>query len=183
MKKFIVKHSGQKRTLLMSACISLFLGLYSFKYIYLTIFNSNTAPILEESDFVSMVNLMLAVILFLVYLIKHGMVVIQSELYTSKFLFGKPFNLKPVDIELFKDIDILKYNFKSYNEFGDQTETDKDHAEFKVFLLNESHSSRKLISKTFNKEEALSIKAFLVDELGVKPNKYNPPSSRRRKRR
>lgn len=168
--------------LLMMIGTFLFIGLYSFKYFFLMLFYSYELSTLDFSY--HLIYLIIALILLFFYLKKSGIILIQGKLYKSKFLFGKSFNLKPVDIELFKDIDVLKFHFKRADpESGYQMETDKSVAEYKVYLLSSNHSKRELICSTFNKEEALKIKAFLVDELGVKPNKYNPPSSRRRKRR
>ncbi len=196
MQYFIFNHQRtltQKLILCSIAIFLIYFGFPSLEFTCLYIFD----PIEGESYyFIDGFGLILILISFIILFFvgsKPGLIVKNGELQTSKFIFGKPFNSKYVNISKTKGIDILKFNYRDDdNEEDDMFDdgrgigslgTEATITDYKVYLLNEGHSKRNLICQTYDKEEAKSVTKFLTEGLQIPRVKYNPPAARRRKMR
>ena len=107
-------------------------------------------------DFIVVMFFPLSIFILLNLLSKNGIVIEKSELFTSKFIFKKPWHKRKVDMTGMTDISILKFNGKQKFMFVTAGNPDKAYSVElqKAYVLNEKHTTKKLLFEVNNEEMA-----------------------------
>lgn len=183
MQHFIFKHTGNKKYTGTKVVGAIVLFLFGLCCIFYSTSGSNNLGVIGSFLLIGVSLILSAFYLVSFSLGYYGLIVKDGKLSTATFLFGSVYTSEVVDISNVKGIDILKFGYRGSNQDSDHIRSDLTFTDYKVFMLNESHSKRKLICQTLEKEEAELVTQFLIDKLGIQRVKYNPPAARRRKRR
>jgi len=115
---------------------------------------------------------------------KNGVVIDNNKLYKSKFIFKKVWFKKKVDMSGMTDISVLKFQGKQKYMFVVAGSPDRAYSVElqKAYLLNEKHTSKKLLFEVNDEEMAQKAVKTITQETDLVFNTYNPRFRSRRRR-
>lgn len=138
----------------------------------------------RAGDYIFLMLLPLSLYLMLILLSKNGVLIKNNQLFTSKFIFRKPWYKRKVNMAGMTDISILKFRGKQKYMFIVAASPDKAYTVelLKAYLLNEKHTKKKLLFEVNSEEMAQEAVKTISEETGLNFETYNPRfrSGRRR---
>ena len=184
MTKIILKsnfQSHQKLVLILLFIVTFIIG--SLVLLAL-LFGESSLSEWRVGDFIILMFFPLSIFIMVNLLSKNGIVIDNNQLFTSKFIFKKPWYKRKVDMTGMTDISILKFNGKQKFMFVTAGNPDKAYSVElqKAYVLNEKHTTKKLLFEVNNEEIAQEAVNKISKEIGLNFEVYNP-RFRSRKRR
>lgn len=183
MTKIILKsnfQAHQKLVLILLFIVTFFIG-----SLVLLAFLLGAVKVIEMGvwDFVYLMLFPISLYIMLLLLSKNGVVIDNKQLFTSKFIFKKPWYRKKVDMTGMTDISILKFQGKQKFMFASAADPDKAYSVGlqRAFLLNENHTAKKLLFEVINEEMAQQAVQTIQDETGLNFKVYSPKIRSRRR--
>lgn len=187
MKHLILKPAttNHQKVLLIGFAILFFAlgGIYFLLFIF-WVFGLIEDTEIHTMDLVIALLFPTSLLLFCIALMREGLSLSPSHLFQSRFLFGKKVKSTEVDIAGMSDICILRFNMSQKLAMGAAPNPDQavGFEEFRICLLNENHSKRRLVFTSKRQEQAKHIVEELKTNFGLSYTAYNPPKSKKRKR-
>ena len=114
---------------------------------------------------------------------KEGILISERKLFNAQFLFGKPYWKSEVKLDGMSDVCIISYNLSQKMVFFSVANPDmaEEIKVSKIFVLNENHSTKRLVLSTRKIEHAELVVRSIQTELGLKLSHYHPPNVNRRR--
>lgn len=187
MKHLILKSaaSGHQKVLLIGFAVLFFLW-GGITTVWLLFWSFGLLPEAEVSigDFVLVILFLGSFYLFAIALTRVGLTIEENGLSQSRFLFGKRLKAIELDINGYCDVSILRFNMAQKVAMGAAPNPDQavGFVEYRICLLNENHSKRKLVFTAKDQVQAKYIVTELANSFGLKYTNYNPPRSAKRRR-
>ncbi|MFD0977045.1 hypothetical protein [Salinimicrobium gaetbulicola] len=183
MTKIILKsnfQAHQKLVLILLFIVTFFIG--SLVLLAFLLGPANKIGI-SVWDYVYLMLFPLSLYIMLLLLSKNGVVIDDNQLFTSKFIFKKPWYRKKVDMAGMTDISILKFRGKQKFMFASAADPDKAYSVGlqRAFLLNENHTKKKLLFEVNNEEMAQQAVHTIKEETDLNFTVYSPKIRSRRR--
>lgn len=183
MSKIIYQSTKKlKRIFGLFFLIFLAIDIQGFIYFFLYFLDPIDGEEFLFGDFLAMIPGILAIISGLLFFLKVGVLIKETQLYKVYQLFGKTLKSNKLPSK-FSGLTLLQFTYKDENEDGDDIESVHTGKSYQVFGLNENHSKRTLIFEVPEADESKILLKTLSEELNTPIVKYNPPAARRRKSR
>ena len=189
MKKIILGSvvSPHQKFLLYSFIIGFFLIGLGVIVWYIQYFMGE--PMTQEpyasGDLLGILLFLASFVLLGITLSKQGLVINEGRLYQSVFLFKRPIRSNEIELSSFSDVTLMAHNLNRKYAFGASPNPDQsyDYKEYRVYLLNATHSKKHLIAKLKEREKAKELAGIIEKELRLSYSKYNPPISKKTRMR
>lgn len=160
------------------------IGVPSLQFWALYIFDPVHGELFDVIDVFQLGSFILSLIVLWFFLKTQGLYIKNNNLFSAEFILGKPIHKKKINLKGATDVAIVRYinRHQRYNELNMPIDKYFMDTKYKVFILNELHSKRKLIHESDDKFAAEKIAQFIQNGLHLKLTEFNPPKSARRRR-
>lgn len=159
------------------------LGFSSIEFWFFYFFGSLEEVQYTFIDVFQIGSIVVSIVLLWYFFKEEGLYIKDNEIYRSDFFFGKPIRLIKMNIKGVTDIAVVEYKNKHprYNEYIGRLDDFGICIVYKVFLLNEYHTKRKLVYETNDQFMAEDIATFIENNLKLTRGVFNPPKYSRRR--